>query len=438
MSLINVLCQFALIKRLAFLYVFSSKCSVDPLGSSWTPVSGLVWTPLSCSGWALVFQVGLSIWRSVPVVVVGEESVLQVERVQAELVVPGEILRVVLVAILVVKVKWGAAFVDDAGSQWVVESVGTEIGVSPGVVVELWKVGGRLEEWVSVNLGESLGGAGSSQEIGWGIQKVALGLHSDWGSISGRGDSSWGVWASGEHSKEWLHELNELWVLNGAVTGRVHSSHDGSALAVSCVVTLTGEVLAKVLAVDLSGAGASLNRVEGSLDGVVWAISQIVFKHLELSLENDFLGDDLAHGRLNIFWEILVRETCHATSGEGCVSKDGIVAWQEHLGELLSAEGVVRVGIEVVNEVLSLSFGNIQNTVLGQEDANIVSGDQTVPVSVHSLEGALADEIWDVAKSLSGNFNFFFSAGNCEQEILESFLGFQTEHLVRVLLIIIN
>ena len=164
-------------------------------------------------------------------------------------------------------------------------------------------------------------------------------------------------------------------------------------------MTLGSEEITNVNGIKDSGSGKSFNGIESSVSRVAGGVSEISLEGLKSSLKSNLLLDDIAHSGLNVSWEDLVGEHSWGNSHGGSVSEVVILAWEEHLDELIESESLVSITIEEGNEVVGLGVRNVVDSVVSQESHELGSVNRSAGVSVHSLESGSWNEIRDGAES---------------------------------------
>jgi hypothetical protein len=106
-----------------------------------------------------------------------------------------------------------------------------------------------------------------------------------------------------------------------------------------------------------------LNGVEGRVGGVIQQGSKILLKRLKSSLEGYLFLNNIGQGGLNFSWKDLVREDCWGNSDGGSISEVVVLAWQEHLDELVVRENFVSIIVKEGNEVVGLRFGHMIDAI---------------------------------------------------------------------------
>lgn len=125
-------------------------------------------------------------------------------------------------------------------------------------------------------------------------------------------------------------------------------------------------------------------------------------------------------------------QKCWSKSSHGSVSEVVVLAWEVHLNPFIEGESGVSIGIEEGYEVEGLTLRHMEDSVVGQESADLGGGNSATAVSVNSSEGSSWGEVWDVAESYSGSFEGSLAIGDSGEKVSESSLGFKSEHLVFV------
>jgi len=131
-------------------------------------------------------------------------------------------------------------------------------------------------------------------------------------------------------------------------------------------MSISSKDISNFVLVDSTGS-VSIDSVEGSEWRVVVVSLKFTFESFKSSLKINFSSDDRSDGLLDVSWERVVSSNSTGWSVEGTVSKEVILAWKEHLEELLEAEFTVTIAIKEVYKLISLRLTNMINLLISQE-----------------------------------------------------------------------
>lgn len=184
--------------------------------------------------------------------------------------------------------------------------------------------------------------------------------------------------------------------------------------------------------------GSEVESVDSSvvvtIDTAVSSKGREVVSGLEFALEEikstgevDFLLEDVEDGSLDIVRERVEAANAEGRSVESDVSQEVVSAGKEHLEEVLERKTTIFVRVKEADKAVGLGLGSAEVTLVSEEVEDFSGANESVSISVKSLEGRVGSEIADGAEALSGGLEAHLAVTDSGEEGLKSLFRFESK-----------
>mmetsp|Transcript_15028 Transcript_15028/g.18995 ORF Transcript_15028/g.18995 Transcript_15028/m.18995 type:complete len:542 (-) Transcript_15028:51-1676(-) len=209
-------------------------------------------------------------------------------------------------------------------------------------------------------------------------------------------------------------ELSELRVGELGVTVGVDAAHDSEKLSLAGVVADRAEEGTEVEGVD-PAVVVAVNATVGGKGREVVADLDLTLQDVEAAHKVNLFLEDVKKGAFDVVRERV--EAAHTQGGsvESDVSHQVVRAGKQHLQEVLEGESAVLVGVEEADQTVGLRLRHGEVALVAEEVKDLDRTDESVAVSIESLEGGVGCEVADGGEALAGGLKTSLAVAHGDQ-----------------------